>query len=48
MNLTYEELVTEIYNVLRKFPNGKDLEVSQKCAWELLRADRAKEPEDDG
>ncbi len=41
--LSFEELVAEIYAVLKKSPHGKDLEVSKKCAWEVMRAEAAKD-----
>ena len=43
LKLTHEELSAEIYAVLRKRDFGHDLEVSQECAREVLRAEAAKE-----
>lgn len=40
--LTFEELVAEIYAVLKRSPHGEDLEVAKKCAWEVMRAEAAK------
>ena len=43
LKLTYEELTAEIYAVLKKSPHGEDLEVSKKCAWEVMQAETAKD-----
>lgn len=46
MKLSYDELVAEIYAVLKRYPYGIDLEVSKRCAREVLRAETDKEQKD--
>ena len=42
MRLNHDELTAEIYAVLRKSPHGDDLNVSEECAREVMRAEATK------